>query len=147
MVNPVGRESRESKSEARRDDSVFRSYGASKWAAWRDRVRQVSHGHDVRRRGGGIQLPRKSRSSPINIQSSKGWPDRAGLCRFISRENLPDHVAVDVSESALDAVVVVAEAFVIEIPFISTSEDVQEYRLNAESGKMVLKLNDHQWLD
>jgi hypothetical protein len=56
-------------------------------------------------------------------------------------------VAVDVGEPALDAVVVVAEAFVIEIPFISTSEDVQEYRLNAESGKMVLKLNDHQWLD
>jgi hypothetical protein len=27
----------------------------------------------------------------------------------------------------------------IEIPFNSTSEDVPEYRLNAESGKIVLK--------
>jgi hypothetical protein len=27
----------------------------------------------------------------------------------------------------------------IQIPFSTTSEDVQEYRLNAESGKMVLK--------
>jgi hypothetical protein len=31
------------------------------------------------------------------------------------------------------------DRIMIEIPFSSTSEDVQEYRLNAESGKIVLK--------
>jgi hypothetical protein len=39
------------------------------------------------------------------------------------------------------------DRIMIEIPFSSTSEDVQEYRLDEETGQMVLKLNDHQWLD
>ena len=32
------------------------------------------------------------------------------------------------------------DRIMIEIPFNSTSEDVQEYRLGAESGEMVLQL-------
>jgi hypothetical protein len=32
------------------------------------------------------------------------------------------------------------DRIMIEIPFSSTSEDVQEYRLDAESGEMVLQV-------
>ena len=43
-------------------------------------------------------------------------------------------------ESAVDCDVDDQVKWLIEIPFSSTSEDVQEYRLNAESGEMVLQL-------